>query len=374
MAAFFGIAFFVNGILMPFFPVLLSSKGLSGGQIAFVLATPQILRVALMPVVSGLSDRARDRRLVMGGLVALALLACIMLGLVSDSLLIVATGALMLTLSYCVGPLCDTVAILLDRSGQGDYGRMRLWGSATFVAGNLIGGFALDRAGVGAIYVLIVLSFAVTLVATPLTPAPKPQGSEPALASAAVLWRPAFLLVVFGHAVNQASHAALYGFGTLAWQARGYDDVTIGGFWAVGVVAEIALFAYAARLPRHVRPTTLMMFGAVVATARWSLSSIDLGSLATAVLQLSHAASFAISHFGLTRFIRAVVPSQRVASAQGVYVVFNGLTMALSTGLAGHFWPKLGDSCYLVMIAFSLTGFLALAIGRRLIADLRPED
>lgn len=370
MAAFFGVAFFVNGVIMPFFPVLLASKGLSGQEIAFVLAAPQVMRVIMMPVVSGLSDRARDRRLVMGGLVALTLIASILLGLVEERALIVATGALLLVLSYCIGPLSDAFAILLERGGQGDYGRMRLWGSATFVAGNLIGGVALDRSGAGAIYLLIVGSFAVTALSTLLIPAPRPQAAGSASGDTGVLLRPAFLAVVFGHAINQASHAALFGFGTLAWQARGYDDVTIGAFWAIGVIAEICLFAVAAHIPGRLRPTSLMMFGATVALARWALSSTDFGTVITGALQISHAATFAVAHIGLTRFIRTVVPPQRVASGQGAYVVFNGLTMAIATWLAGRFWPMLGDRTYLVMIAFSGIGLVALAIGRRFIDDL----
>lgn len=371
MALFFAVAFFVNGIIMPFFPVLLSSRGLSGQEIALVLAIPQVMRVFTMPVVSGLSDRARDRRLVMGGLVALTLLASILLGLVSDHALVVVTGSLMLVLSYCIGPLADAFAILLERAGMGDYGRMRLWGSASFVAGNLLGGVVLAHAGAWAIYALILASFVITTCAAPLIPVPKPVAmGVTSAASAAVLWRPAFLAVVFGHAVNQASHAALFGFGTLAWQARGYSDITIGVFWALGVLAEIGLFAVAWRLPQTLRPTTLMLFGTVVAMTRWLASSVDFGTVPTALLQLSHAATFAVAHIGLTRFIRTVVPPQRVASGQGAYVVFNGISMAVATALAGRVWPMLGDRSYLTMIAFSFIGFVSLALARRFIDDL----
>jgi PPP family 3-phenylpropionic acid transporter len=370
MALFFGVAFFVNGVIMPFFPVLLSAKGLSGREIAIVLATPQVIRVMLMPVVSSLSDRARDRRLVMAGVVALTLFSAVVLGFLGQPPLIIVFGSLMLMFSYCIGPLADAFAILLERGGQGEYGRMRLWGSATFIGGNLVGGFALELSGADAIYLIIVASFAVTLIATALIPPPKPAEGEADHVSVGLLRMPAFLAVVFGHAINQASHAALFGFGALTWQARGYSDVTIGVFWAIAVIAEIMLFAFAARLPRTFRPTSLMMAGAIVATARWVMSSADLGLIATSLLQVSHAATYALAHIGLTRFIRTVVPVQRTAAAQGAYVVFNGLGMGLSTALAGHFWPILGASGYLVMTAFSMAGLATLAVARRFIDDL----
>jgi PPP family 3-phenylpropionic acid transporter len=113
-----------------------------------------------------------------------------------------------------------------------------------------------------------------------------------------------------------------------------------------------------------------MLFGTVVAMARWLASSVDFGTVPTALLQLSHAATFAVAHIGLTRFIRTVVPPQRVASGQGAYVVFNGISMAVATALAGRVWPMLGDRSYLTMIAFSFIGFVSLALARRFIDDL----
>ena len=35
---------------------------------------------------------------------------------------------------------------------------------------------------------------------------------------------------------------------------KGFDGATIGVLWALGVAAEIVLFAFAARLPRGDRP------------------------------------------------------------------------------------------------------------------------
>ena len=54
-----------------------------------------------------------------------------------------------------------------------------------------------------------------------------------------------FVLFIVAAGLIQSSHAVLYGFGTLHWLAAGYDKDTIGLLWAVGVVAEVMLFAAA---------------------------------------------------------------------------------------------------------------------------------
>lgn len=376
MSGFFAVAFFVNGVLTPFFPVLLAVKGLSGQEIAFVLATPQVMRMFTMPVVSGLSDRASDRRFVMAGLIGLTLGFALLFGAARGNLAVIAVGSVLLVLSYCVAPLADAFAMIMDRHGLGDYGRMRLWGSASFILGNIVGGYAMDYSGPGAVYGLVLFGFTIALLSTvsiPQAPAVRQRASAAALT---VLRKPAFLAVLLGHAVNQAGHAALYAFGTLLWRGEGFTDFTIGVFWAVGVVAEIILFALAGRRLQSIPPLRLMAAGAVVGCLRWLLFSMQLPLVPTLILQVMHAGSFALAHIGLMRFLREVVPTERAASAQGAFVVFNGLAMAMATALAGRLVPSIGADTYIVMAIFPILGLIILTVAgggaRRLPAHDAP--
>ena len=61
---------------------------------------------------------------------------------------------------------------------------------------------------------------------------------------------PTFLLFLLAASTIQASHALYYTFGTLHWRAQGFADGTIGALWALGVVAEIGLFAVSGRSSR----------------------------------------------------------------------------------------------------------------------------
>ena len=47
---------------------------------------------------------------------------------------------------------------------------------------------------------------------------------------------------------------------------QGYDGATIAALWALGVVAEIVLFAVQGRLPVPLTPTLLLMIGVLVVT------------------------------------------------------------------------------------------------------------
>ena len=68
-----------------------------------------------------------------------------------------------------------------------------------------------------------------------------------------------FLLVV---CLLQGSHAAYYGFSALYWKAHGYAENVIGYLWALGVLAEILMFALSRRLLAGVGYQTLFLIGA----------------------------------------------------------------------------------------------------------------
>lgn len=364
MALFFAASFFVNGIVLPYYPVFLADRGLGAEEIALVVGMPFMLRIVSMPVVTAFADRVPDRRIVMVVLTVILTLASLVVGVITDLTAIALVSVAMLVVSYCHGPLADTIALSMERRGMLDYGKVRLWGSASFILANIVGGIVLDHYGAPVLYPLIVFGFTLAAVATLLIPPPGPLPRTESAVSLTILRKPAFLFVLLGGAFIQSSHAALYGFATITWQGRGYNEVLIGGFWAIGVIAEIVLFGYAGRIPTRIRPTTLMMIGGIVGVARWALFTIDLGAVLTALVQIGHAGSFAIAHIGIMRFIRERVPDERAASAQGNYVIMVGLAMSAATFVAGQLWVRIGDDSFAAMSVFAGIGVVILALTR----------
>ena len=69
------------------------------------------------------------------------------------------------------------------------------------------------------------------------------QLQKDAKQAVSLLREPAFVAAIAAASLVQASHAVYYGFATIDWQGASYDGSVIGALWALGVVAEIALFA-----------------------------------------------------------------------------------------------------------------------------------
>jgi PPP family 3-phenylpropionic acid transporter len=180
-----------------------------------------------------------------------------------------------------------------------------------------------------------------------------------------MLWRdPAFLAVAAAASLTQGSHALYYGFSTLEWRAAGLDGTTIGVLWGIGVLAEIVLFAYSARLPMG--PAVLLAVGAAGAVLRWTAMAFDPPAAALPALQVLHAASFGAAHLGAMGFLARAVPRELAATAQGLVATATGIIMAAATGLSGLIYAASGSLAYLAMAAMALLGLACALAAQRL--------
>jgi PPP family 3-phenylpropionic acid transporter len=152
-------------------------------------------------------------------------------------------------------------------------------------------------------------------------------------------------------------------FSALDWKTAGFDTTTIGLLWALGVVAEIALFAGSARwsLPG----TVLLLLGGAGAVLRWGAMALDPPALALPLLQCLHALTFGATHLGAIAAIAQLAPAGRAAAAQGYLSIVVGLAMAAALALSGSLYAAHGGAAYLAMAGLAFAGCgLALAARR----------
>jgi PPP family 3-phenylpropionic acid transporter len=174
-------------------------------------------------------------------------------------------------------------------------------------------------------------------------------------ASAAYLLRsPAFLLVALSASLIQASHAVYYGFASLDWQTDGLDSTTIGALWALGVIAEIVLFAVSGRL--SLGPIALLGLGGAGALVRWGAMAFNPAPVWLPLLQCLHGLSFGATHLGAVGFMVRAAPAEIGATAQGYLAVAQGLVMAAAMGLAGVLYGRDGNLAYAAMAHMGAAG------------------
>jgi len=359
LAALYAAMFILPGIAMPFFPVWLKAKDVDARLIGIVLAVPMIARIPAIPMLTRTADRRDAVRLVLVVASLATVAGYTLVGLSSGFVAIFAAYTLTSLFSTPLMPLAETYALKGLMARKRAYGPVRLWGSFAFILGNFAAGFAADiMPAQHLIWLMVAASALVALAACELAPLARsvPEEDGKALLHQTLLRDPAFIFVLAAASLIQASHAVFYGFSAVQWQAAGLDGTIIAALWAIGVAAEILLFAVQARLPPFFTPTVLLMTGALGGTLRWLGMATDPSAFALPWLQLLHALSFGATHLGALMFVAHHAPPGRAATAQGYLAIAAGCAMAAAMGISGALYEDFGSRAYAAMALAAFAG------------------
>ena len=286
-------------------------------------------------------------------------------------------------------PLIEAVAVSGVRSAGLDYGRVRLWGSGSFILASLGAGLMIGQLGAASVMPMLAGATVLMIAGVYLLPrdvANRSSPNPPALRRISVAdavklaHSPSFLLFLLAASTIQASHALYYAFGTLHWRAQGFADGTIGALWALGVIAEIALFAASAPILAKWGAGRLLLAAGAAAAVRWGLMAFDPPLWATAMLQCLHAMSFGAAHLAAIYFLSQAVPEDRGATAQGLYAaVVAGLVLGLATIACGPLYQRLAGEAYAVMALLALIGVVSTVLlmrrwrGERVVGPIQVQ-
>lgn len=367
-ALFYAALFLIYGVQVPYLPVWLHWKGLSPAEISIVAAAPFFLRIGITPAVALYADRHLNHRRMVIVIAAVALAAALLLSQADGFVPILLLAIVMIISASTAMPLTETVTVEGVRREGLDYGRIRLWGSATFIAASFCGGVVIERLGAGAGIWMLVAGAAVTAAAAMMLPrsAETETGSARDVGGSAVaqarrlVGTPLFLVFLLAVGATQASHATLYTFGALHWRGQGISSTWIGLLWAISVVAEIALFAYSRALTARFGLIEVMIAGCAACVVRWVILAFDPPLALLIPLQLLHALTYGATHIGAILFISRAVPAGASGTAQGLYAtIAAGVGHGAATLASGKLYPLYGGKAFLAMAALSAVGLAA---------------
>lgn len=374
MSLFYWAIFLIVGLQTPFLPLWFDARGLTVTEISIAGALPLFVRIVATPMVAYLADRSGDHRRVVIILAWSGLVSALLLSQSFRVWPIILFALLTMLATSSMMPLTETLAMRAVRTHGVDYGRMRLWGSVSFIVATLIGGMAIERWGGGVIIWLIVGAVAFTVLAALALPhadeAASTQGTaRPRIARAdvaALVTSRLFLLFLVAAGMVQAAHAVFYVYGVLHWRALGLSATWTGALWAIAVIAEIALFARSGDVLKVLSPLGLIALGAAAAIVRWIAMAFDPSLPALVALQILHALTFGATHIGTVHFIAQNVPPERAGTAQALQAsVTAGIAMGGATLLAGQLYGPFGATSYLAMAVLGAIGLTAAVMAQR---------
>lgn len=372
LAFFYSALNFPGGVTMAFWPVFLLSRGLTIPEIGLVNGLCLFLRTGAAPMLGFVADRYLGLR---RALVILAVLTVVVQTLFWPAvgfwpILAVALGATFF--SAALFPLIEAITLRHQLAGRLVYGRIRMWGSLTFVVMSLLAGFIFAAFGVAGVYgVVIVGGLLIAAAAMLQRPAPplaaeeehiRPQASE----LLRIVLVPPIGLAMLSAAMIDSAHGLLYAFGTIHWQRLGLDGRYIGFLWAIGTLAEVILFALAAPYLKRHSGLKFIALGGAAAVVRWLIMALSPPALLLPLIQLLHAFSYGATHIGLVTYLSRAVPQRLAGSIQGTYAALaGGIVMGGSMMVSGPLFEALGPGAFLAMAALATLGFVTALVAMR---------
>lgn len=361
--------FVVPGVHLPFWSVWLESRGLSAPEISIVISAGIWIRLFAGPTAAHLVDRSGKRRQAIILLAWSSLIVFSFFWWTQGFWPIFLLAILHATLWSPITPFSENVVLLTATRYNLQYGRLRLWGSLSFLVTAYLAGLWLKGRDGDWIYALLMMGLLILALGSHLLPDLRLPLDRPKLAGAPalrLLRSKLFLAFLGANACLQSSHAMLYTFGTLQWRNAGLSDAQIGFLWAEGVLAEVILFAVGQRVALKAGGVGLLLLACAGGIIRWSLTGLtgDFGLLV--LLNALHAMTFGCAHLGAMRLMAEGIDPQASATAQSLYTAANASVLASITLLIGPIFPFADGLTYLVMLPLSLAGgACALLLWRR---------
>jgi len=361
------------GIALPFFPPYLRHLGLSGREISAMLSMAPLLHLFAPLVWGWVADRKRRPDLVLR-------VTCGGAFFVIGPLIVLRTMPGMVVLYFfhqvfavAITGLADSLAVERARSGT-DYGRIRLWGSLSFVlacavVGPLLG--ARDpRGGDVLVPILLVGGFGLTFLASFGLRGHGGREAPHMHDVKALLRDRRFRLIVVMASLHWACLAPYHTFFSIMLQDRGMSSGVVGAAFVVGVIAEIAAFYLFRHIRTRIAPAPLLVVCFAATVARWCLVAAVPSAQGQIALQLVHGLTYGLFWSTALAWVGECVPQRIRATGQALFTTATfGVGNLVGVLMSGWLY----DTFHGAGAAFLAAGFLeivpltlAVTVGRRL--------
>jgi len=365
--------FFVYGALaavIPFYPLLLQSKGFAPSQIGYIMGAYDLISISGLLVLGFFYDRIKAPKATIAAIILIS--ATLIFSLTTTS----SQGAVIL-LTMALGFFIKSPGSLVDAHfGQAlpdqtdSYGKTRLGGSLGFmlmalliqITGAISGSRPLTLfAGYG-------LSMTFTLISLVLLPKtetstvknPSKRAGKSNFLLSIRSFPPLYWIGLIVAFLNSMALAGHYTFFSLLLKNR-FNLINISGFWAIGPLFEIPMFFFSALLLKKVKLRHLWSLSMLAGFTRMQFYAHSTSLIPLYVIQITHSLSFGVNHLCMITLINRKTPASERGLAMSIFGAA-GLGLSLFTGgLLGGFILSFGDFPLLFQI-FSFFPLAALAV------------
>jgi PPP family 3-phenylpropionic acid transporter len=369
LSGFYVFHFAILGVVLPYWGLLLQGRGFDAQSIGELIAILLVAKIIAPNLWGWLCDHVGHR-------IWLIRLGALCSVLAFSGLFWAQTfwpmAVVMLTYGFFWNanlPQFEALTFHYLRDLAALYARIRVWGSVGFMLAVICLGWLIDLYGSEVVLWAVLGLFFCLWISTLIVAEPPavshPPGAAPLsqLLRRPVVW--VFLAAIF---LLQTSHGPYYTFYTIYLEGHGYSKTLIGQLWALGILAEIALFWGAHYVLGRWSVRRLLVISFVLTALRWVMIALWPQSLTNLVLaQLLHAASFGLFHAAAIHWIQHYFSGRLQGRGQALYSsVCFGAGGAVGSLSSGYLWDGMGGQLtFLLAVALPLVAAVLIGTGMR---------
>ena len=379
------VVFLAISAYSPYLSLYYQSLGITLGQIGALMALTSCVALVSAPAWGAIHDRF-PRSLVLlpiagmlGGLGGYGLVTA------GASPLIVLSAAAFACGMSGLTPMMDVRVLEQAGADRTRYGRIRAFGSASFMVGAPLVGLLKDREGPGSIFWVIIPAILVGGLAATLIPGRTNVFRAPSMfhAPGRVLRHRPIAVFLLGYLICFAAISAQATYLGPYLHSLGASNELVGWAASIGAVLEVPVMFFFPRLARRFGVERLILLGAVIVAFRQIANAAFTDPnvlIACAILQ---GAGYALLVVGGVTFVSRRAPKGTAATAQGLLsgAAFS-LASIIGSGAGGQVAALLTiRGLYVVSVFVGFVGVVVIAwavlpsVGRGDLQEpARPSD
>jgi PPP family 3-phenylpropionic acid transporter len=331
-------AYAAVGASFPYLSVFYLERGLSLTTIGLLTALGAAAGLLGAPLWGALADRSAGRPIVIPVAALVTAAGATGLALADGPTGMVVALAILSVAFAGIAPALDARALETVGDDRDRYGRIRAWGSGSFIVAVALTGALIERAGPASLFAVYIPSLvALAAVSLPLRgDASAPR--LPRLNAIGVVLRHATVMRFLGAVLLVwSSSMAVNWYFSIHLLELGAPGELVGGAWAIGALVEIPIMAGYAWFATRVGGARLLVAGAGLFAARALVLVVATDPIVVAGTMVLHGAAFALVLIGGVTFVSRHAPEATAATAQGILsaTVFS---LALMLGPAIGSW------------------------------------
>ena len=352
--------FGVLGVFLPFFNLYCYHLGFSGFHIGTSSAVRSVVMV-LFPLIWGaLADRLNARR-------PIYILCNFSSALIWMLYLFTVDFWPMLVITVFYGIFYAPIISFLEAftmdllgSEKKSYGRIRAWGSISFIVVVLVLGKIIDLYSVEIIVVLILAGSLMLSTISTRIPDIQIAKIKRLTPEAKSLVERRVLVFLFCAFLMLVSHGAYYGFFSIHLKNLGYGSTFIGLTWALASTAEILVMIRSDHIFNRFSLDAVLILSFMVAALRWFILFFAQSVPAILLSQILHALTYGAFHMASILYIDRLAPDKAKTLGQAVNnAVTYGLGLMVGFFINGYLFEITGSfALFIISSLIALSGGL----------------